>query len=145
MADGDYISNRDDIEKLFGKENVKRWANPDNDGDHETVVNRIDWANEYAEQEFLGRIAEGPYDIIAIRDTPPKMTIIICASIAGSSLYDTRRVVDSEEATDRVSIQRKNAARWISQILSGRLKLIHPTTYALIDKLAQNSPQVYEE
>ena len=141
MSDGDYISNKQDIEYIFGKDNVEQWGNPDNEEDYATVEARIDQANLYAESEFLGRIAEGPYSIDDVRTIKPKMVITICASLAGAWLYDTRRVVDSNPDTDNIAQQRKNANRWIQQIMAGQLKLIDPTTYVPLTKTAENSPK----
>ena len=140
MSDGDYISNQKDIENVFGKDNVQRWGDPDNINDFASITNRIDWANQMAEQEFLGRIAEGPYDLAEVRTVKPNMTVLLCASLAGVHLYDTRRVVDSENNTERVAKQRKNVDKWIQQIMAGKLKLLDPTTYIPLQKTAQNSP-----
>ena len=140
MADGDYISTRSDIENVFGTDNVKRWADADNTGDTAVEDGRIDWANEMAEQEFLGRIAEGPYNLEEVRTTKPRMIIMLCASLAGVHLYDTRRVVDSESNTERVAKQRKNVDKWIQEIMAGKLKLLDPVTYVPLKKTAQNSP-----
>ena len=138
--DGDYISKQSDIVKIYGNDNVNRWANPDNDEDFAAILDRIDWSNEYAEQEFLGRIAEGPYDLDQVRTLRPKMAIRICASLAGLSLYDTRRIVDSQDSTNRTARQKKDSDKWIAQIMGGQLKLLDPTTYTPLKKLAQNSP-----
>ena len=136
------MSARRDVELVYGKDNVNLWGNPDNIEDYAEIEARIEWANEYAEQEFLGRIAEGPYDPEEVRTTLPKMAVLICASLAGVHLYDTRRVIDSDESTNRVAKQKKNVDRWIGQIMSGQLKLIDPTTYVPLKKTAQNSPSV---
>jgi hypothetical protein len=145
MADGDYISKQLDIEYIFGRANVEQWGNPDNEEDYALVEQRINQANLYAESEFLGRIAEGPYDLEEVRTIKPQMAITICASLAGSWLYDTRRVVDSDPGTDEIGAQRKNANKWIQQIMAGQLKLIDPTTYVPLTKLAENSPRVVSE
>ena len=144
MADGDYISKQSDIELVFGTLNVQRWADADNSGDAGVITARLDWANEYAEQEFLGRILEGPYDPDEVRTTKPKMVIYTCASLAGVYLYDTRRVVDSQNADEQVAKQRKNVDKWIAQIMAGQLKLMDPVTYVPLKKTAQNSPSVTE-
>ena len=136
------ISTRRDVELVYGKDNVALWGNPDNIEDLAEVEARINWANDYAEQEFLGRIAEGPYDPEEVRTTKPMMAVLICASLAGVHLYDTRRVIDSDESTNRVAKQKKNVDRWIGQIMSGQLKLIDPLTYIALSKTAQNSPSV---
>jgi hypothetical protein len=134
------MSDQNDVEFVFGALNVQRWADADNTGNATIITNRITWANDYAEQEFLGRIAEGPYDMEEVRTTLPKMAVYICASLAGVYLYDTRRVVDSESNSDRVAKQKKNVDRWIAQIMGGQLKLLDPTTYIPLKKTAQNSP-----
>ena len=145
MADGDYISNASDLDRVFGRINIQNWADADNEDDKIQRDVRIDWANEYAEQEFLGRLADGPYDHLIVRTTKPKMAILICTCIAGIHLYDTRRVIDSSENTDRVAKQRKNADRWIRQIMAGQLKLIDPSTRIQLTKTAQNSPFVVDD
>lgn len=141
MSDGDYISNKRDIEYIFGKANVEQWANPDNETDYAEAEIRVDQSNLYGETEFLGRMAEGPYDLDDILTIKPQMAITICASLAGTWLYDTRRVVDSDPGTDEIGAQRKNANRWIQEIMSGKLKLIDPTTKIPLTKTSENSPR----
>jgi hypothetical protein len=145
MADGDYLSNKRDVEYIFGKANVARWSNPDNEEDYSEGEDRIDQANKYAESEFLGRMLEGPYSIDDIRTIKPSMCVTICASLAGSWLYDTRRVVDASPESDEIGAQRKNANRWIQEIMSGKLKLYDPATYEPLSKTAENSPRVVSD
>ena len=122
MANGDYYSMTQDVYDIYGKANIWRWSDPDNNGDQVVVTDRINWANRMAEAYVNGRLARGRYTIPFCKPAVP-MVIILAASYAGLYLYDTRRVV-SADADNRVSAQKKNADMWIKQIVGGQLKLV---------------------
>ena len=107
MADGDYYSSRTDIDNLFGRENIARWADADNTRSEDIIAERVDWANRMAYAYVNGRLAEGRYAVPL--DTPfPDVIVYIAAAISGAILFDTRRVVNAQEP-DRVAAQKKNA------------------------------------
>jgi hypothetical protein len=70
------------------------------------------------------------------------MISLMSATLAGIHLYDTRRVVDSENAMDQVAKQRKNFDKWLHQILSGQLRLLDPTSSEPLAKESKNNPVV---
>ena len=138
---------RNDLNRVFGKDNIDRWADPENSGsDPAWITERINWACEIGSANFEGRLAEGPYaipiEMDGNNDYPP-MVVLIVASIAGVTLYDTRRVADSD-GNDQVAQQRKNFELFIRQIMRGQLKLTFKDGTKL-DKTAQNSPAVATE
>lgn len=128
MADGDYMSSRLDIEYVYGKVNVSKWADSDNTEDPLWIDDRIDWANESAQLEIFARLRKGKYALShfdVAGGAIPRMSIRIAATRAGLFLFDTRRVV-SDETEDQVSRQRKDYDRWIRQILAGQLEFEDP-------------------
>ena len=128
MADGDYYSNRQDLDRVYGKNNIDRWADLDNDGNEYKIANQVDWANEQAKIYLDGRLTDGAYDssipfgTVTANNVPPLIRLL-SKTLAGLYLFDHRRVIDSSENTDSVSQQRKNFDSWISQLTSGILKL----------------------
>lgn len=138
---------RNDLNLVFGKANIDRWADPENASeDPSWTTERINWACQMASINFEGRLADGPYTIPIPDDggTPiayyPPMVVMITACMAGVMLYDTRRVADSE-SEDQVAAQRKNYKTWIRQILRGQLKLTYSDGTA-VEKTAWNAPFV---
>jgi phage gp36-like protein len=126
MADGDYYSKRSDVDLIYGVDNINRWADPENDGNTALITSRLDWANFQAETYLNGRLLTSRY-VIPFTKPASQMIVLIAGSLAGMFLYDTRRIVSSDNTTDEIAQQRKNSEMWIRQILSGQLKILAST------------------
>ena len=120
---------RIDIENIFGKRNVARWADLDNDESETLIASRIEWASDFATEYVNSRLLYGPYAVPF--DTPyPLMIVNLTAMFAGIQLYDGRQVVSAEDK-DQVSRQRKDFDRYLRQIFKGQLKLFTTTGTAI--------------
>lgn len=114
---------RTDIELIFGKANVKRWADVDNVGSEATIELRVDWALELATEQIENRIRFAAYEL-PIEELPLEL-VDCCARLAGVLLYESRGFEDSEDSdgTHKLIGHRKQAMRFIGSVSSGRVVL----------------------
>ena len=54
------ISDRDDLEGMFGVDNIAQWADLDNNQNAANILTRITAAVDYAEAEVYDRLRGGP-------------------------------------------------------------------------------------
>jgi len=100
-GDFTYYCTRDDIEDVFGVENVKQWADLDADADATKISNRIDRAREWATSEINDKLRGGRYTI-PIQNTNAEIPVTItniCAQMAGVWLYESRGIADYNPET----------------------------------------------
>jgi hypothetical protein len=126
MEEGDRVPypTRGDVEAVFGVENVKKWADLDDDQDEIKIAARILWARQEASDEIDDRIRCGPY-VVPFESPYPRQVVRRSAILAGVILYDSRGATDmdvNDEPMHRLSPMRKQVEKWLSQILAGRVK-----------------------
>ena len=131
------IASDTDIDNIYGKDNVDKWADRNNkgsvDGAAEILAVRS-WARHLAEARINGKLKDGPYRIpFTDEGSGFDLNIIdLMAREAGVLLYDSRRITDTdEESVDALSLHRRMVIKFIAEILSGRLKLIGHTNKAV--------------
>lgn len=116
---------RSDIEGMFGVENVKKWADLDNDQDAAKIANRVALAVTQADRHIDRRfrrskyavplVALGGYDLAEVTD--------VACRWAGVWLYENRglRDVDSEgKPVNLLTRHAKYVQDQINRYLSGR-------------------------
>src|SRR5690606_18957364 len=88
----------DDLDVIFGKTNVDRWADLDNDVDTTRIARRRLWARNLASATLDDRLRAGPYEL-PFSDPVPAVVVDLSARLAGLLLYDSRgsQDVDSEQ------------------------------------------------
>lgn len=113
---------RKNVEDIFGIQNVRKWADLDNDGDTLAIATRIN--NSLADAlEYL-------YSRLRMRYTvpfanPPRTIKYLNALDAGIRLYDGRLIVANDPpAQDQVGKHRKQYKWQLREILSGQLHLV---------------------
>lgn len=138
---------RGDIEQIFGKENVKKWADVDNNGVLIDIDTRICWALAESRAFIDARLRGGPYAIPFV--APFNYQIISqSARFAGVLLYESRGITDFSEngrPQHQLSAHRDQVLRWLQQIIAGlqRLDLAQvPNTPAAVPFIDEESDPV---
>lgn len=109
-----------DIEDVFGQSNVTKWSDLDNAGVRDTA--RIATAIGHAEAHFNNRFRDSRFAVPFAGTIPQDMKTAI-ARIAGVWLYSSRGVDDIDNADqDPILQHRREANRWIAQVLSGSVE-----------------------
>lgn len=92
-------ASREDIENVFGRTNVAKWANidslADDDDDYEDhITARVEWALALASSKFFNEIVGIAYDVEETTDPLPLVVVDAIARWAGVLLYESRGVTD---------------------------------------------------
>lgn len=110
---------RRDVELIFGRENVLKWADLDNDRDtfkaEERIVDALSNALDYIYSRIRRR-----YDVPFT--TTPRLIKWLNALYAGILLFDSRLIV-AQPGLDQLGKHRKEFRRVLREILSGQLHL----------------------
>ncbi len=128
------------LEWIFGRVNLQKWADLDNDRNSEFIRDRITWSCEVATAYINGRMANGRYSVPFTN--PDKNIIHLTGLFAGTILYDGRANKSGDTVRDELSIQRKSARRLLHEILTGQLKLYDGISGELLDLTCGNVPFV---
>lgn len=125
MEDMAYCT-RDDMELQYGADNIRKWADLNNQEVDAEIEARIAWAIEAGDDEVDDRLRGGPYTIPFT--TVPSRITRLSAMWAGISLYDSRGFTDADDAEDQLKGHRERFDREIRQIHAGQLKFDLETT-----------------
>lgn len=113
---------RRQLNLVYGKLNIDRWADLDNSQDSGEIEERVNYAITQAEAYINGRLGSSPYTFPITLEAVPTIISHITAIKAGLILYDGRRVV-ADETESQVSAQQQEFEDYINRILSDTLKL----------------------
>lgn len=115
---------RADLDLIFGRDNVSKWADLNNNEDADEIAQRVCWALAEAKDYFDDRLRGGPYSI-PFEETYPDQIVSMSARWAGVLLYDSRGVQDSEDENPRhkLSYHRDAVKKFLREVHAGRIRL----------------------
>ena len=125
---------RDDINNVFGSDNVTTWGDINNDGNASDITARIDWAIALAEEYFNDRLEDGPYN--DIDPTVSNQYKYNLAKKAGLYLYESRGYEDQGNAW---AAAKKEVDDYIDRINLGMSSMSTQT------RTSKNYPQVVND
>lgn len=131
-----------DIDNVYGKVNVDRWADINNDANVTTIATRRSWALSIATEEIQSLLAGGKYDTSF--SSVPKFIVFLTAMKAGILLYDSRSVLNAIDVEDRFTRYHKEFKRYVRKIKSGQMKLLHPTSGEELENQCPAYPSAVE-
>lgn len=117
-------SSREEIEDLFGSDNVAKWADKDNDASEIKIRRRIRRAIEYATSDARMKLTDTSVKLSEMSD-PPVVLRDAVSRMAGVWLYETRGVADTadEEGKHVLTTHKKQAEKFYNGIRSGRYRI----------------------
>ena len=110
---------RSDVDLIYGRRNVDKWADLDNAGTQAIIDARVTWAIALADAEIDSELSGTSY-AVPFTGTIPTLIKDLSARLAGVYLYDGRRLGDEEESTDQVRLHRKICAKRVKRIIAGQ-------------------------
>lgn len=118
---------REDIESIFGEDNLIKWADLDGDREEDDIEDRIGFYLCEASTIVDGRLHGGPYSIPFTSPFPRRVTAIT-ARLAGCLIYEARGYLESDE--DLVNPRKvmaqyhKEVIKWLSDVRARRVKIL---------------------
>lgn len=115
-----YVVNTD-LDLQWGKVNVDKWADADNDKDAAKILARRAWALARAERYINSRLQGSIYSIpfAAVPDTPTEIRDLV-VTYAGLYLYQSPRgLVDGDDTNDAMQQIKDDAEIIIRNIIAG--------------------------
>jgi len=120
---------------VFGKQNIRDWADLDNTQNDYSIDARVSWAISLAEEIINAELRTGPYDIPF--SVTPAIIQHLTSLRAGLLLYEGRRVA-TDENQDQTSSQMKSYKVIMRALKAGQFRLD-------ADLLTRDYPFVPEE
>ena len=122
MCAGFTYAQRLNIEQIFGRTNVFKWADINNDQNASDVAIRICWALNVASNRITDRLTGGPYTM-PFQQPYPEQLVEQTARMAGVLLYNSRGMVDvDDDDTDPITNHQDQVKEFVLDILSSRLR-----------------------
>ncbi len=118
---------RQNVEDIYGPDNVIKWADLDNDRDSNKIEDRIVCIIDKATEEIECRLRDGPYKIPFIAPFD-KVITDICARLTGVMLYELRGIQDSDSKNDDLLWHRKQVDQVIDGIMARKYRLVTNVT-----------------
>lgn len=112
---------RKTLEMTFGRDNISKWADLDNNGDEADMELRIAYALAWAESHFLSML-EGI-------ETPPSCPAVddVKVKFAGIWLYESRGITEQDATTSPIAHHRKYCYEWMNGYLKSAIRFTTPT------------------
>lgn len=112
-----------DLDLVFGKRNVDKWADLNNDKDTTAILAVRARAREDATNEIYDLLRGGPYAIPFT--SVPSAARRQCSKLAGVLLYEGRGVMDTtdEDGKHRLRMHKKEVYTWCRRIRGGQIRL----------------------
>ena len=118
---------RSDVEDVFGPDNVKKWADLNNNGDETEINDRITRAITVVTNTFNDFWRGGPYELPITESGAAASIVHHAACLAGVLLYEWRGIEDFDEETGKpvhkLAYFRKEAEKFMQAVKTGRLRL----------------------
>lgn len=118
-----------DSEQIFGKTNILKWADLNNNKNEVEISARITWAIQEAYDEINARLKGCRYTVPFVTTYDP-IIVTLSARLTGVLLYDNRMLVDNPD-TDELIFHRRQVERVYKQIHGGQLSLVNYTPIAV--------------
>lgn len=110
-----------DMYNVYGKTNIRAWADINNNGIEAEITARITWALALADTKVDAMLKGGPYTVPFT--TAPALIVDLAARKAGIILYDSRGHQDAGAATDNLQPFRDYIMKAVREIRSLKLRI----------------------
>lgn len=119
-----------DLYLAYGKQNVRKWADLQNDEDAAQITARIEYACEQATAQMDDRLRDGPYAFpveLGSGESYPVQLVRHTALLAGTILYESRGISDAAmEQEHSLRWAEKRVEAWIRSVMTRVVKLDLP-------------------
>lgn len=138
---------REDVEQIYGKSNVSKWADLDSKNSLVDIDSRVTYALETTRERLHDRLRGGPLSL-PVASPYPRTLVVLQAMMTGVWLYEARGVTDNDEGKHALMWHRKEIERVIADIHAGKLRLDTsdaPCNVPIVVKETPSSRRSYTE
>lgn len=115
-------STRSNVESIYGRTNVTKWADLDNDGDVTKITNRISRMITKADDYINGVLRAGPYDI-PFQQPYSQVIIDMSARLAGVLLYECRGITDGDSSKHQLIWHLEQVDKQLRYLIKSQMRL----------------------
>lgn len=117
-------TSRKEMEYMFGIENLKQWADLENNQSAADISERIQWAVDEATAEARERLMDSPVNLASLTEVPRTLRVNT-TRLAGVLLYESRGVKDTEneEGKHKLSYHQQRANKYFQQVIAGTIRI----------------------
>ena len=112
-----------DLFQVFGRVNVRKWADVNNSKDGAEIDERIAWALESASTELNERLRMSVYQFPLEVEPFPQLVVLVTCWLAGLRLYESRGLIDSSDAEGLGKRLEKRVDKFVYDVLNRRVVL----------------------
>lgn len=112
-----------DLFQVFGRVNVRKWADVNNSKDGAEIDERIAWALESASTELNERLRMSVYQFPLEVEPFPQLVVLVTCWLAGLRLYESRGLIDSSDAEGFGKRLEKRVDKFVYDVLNRRVVL----------------------
>lgn len=133
------LPEREDLDNIFGRQNISKWADVSNDEDDDVIEDRVTWAVDNAKNYILGKLAR-KY-LVADWLVLPAIIFDLVARRAGIELYRTPRgITDGAEMSAAILEIDRGLENQLNMVLAGVLVLTD-----LVEDQPKNVPGIHKQ
>lgn len=111
------------MENVFGKINVRKWADLNNTDVAADIETRIEWALDEATSQLNDRLRRSVYQFPLEAEPFPSSLVLTTCYLAGLLLYESRGLAESEDAEGYSKKLEKRVDKFVYDIINRRLIL----------------------
>lgn len=120
VTDSNVYANELDVYSVYGRTNVDKWADLDNDENPVAILARVISSIELATEIVNNELQSSRYAFpLHGNATPPKSIVDATAKIAGALLYEGRGIEDTKKKTNPVENRKVQAMKYLARIKIG--------------------------
>lgn len=113
---------RDDIEAIYGRANVAKWADLDNTGNATLIASRISYACDVASEQLDSMLIGGPYGL-PFEEPYPVLIVDLAARLAAYRLYQGRAADDEGDGKLDFASIKKEVMSDIAKVRAGTMRI----------------------
>jgi phage gp36-like protein len=113
---------REDVENVYGVDNLLDWADVNGTGDAAAIANRISWSLDRATRRINARLQRRNFEI-PFALPYPGIIIDTAADLAGYYLYFARMLDAEDRSKNNLSHMLKSAEQTLDEIVKGEIIL----------------------
>ena len=116
---------RENVEEVYGEDNIRDWADINGTGDPIQIAARIEWTCKKAFTRINARLMRRNFALPFDDDAIPGVITDVASELAGYYMYSARMLDGGDRTSNNLSHMHKEAEKTLTMIVSGEIKIVH--------------------